>query len=185
MLRAIFPIVTIASVATLVACSGQDPVAPEANNISSSEVDVLPPDESAATPTNDLENGADEPVVEATSTIPASFQGRWALSPADCTSTRGDNKGLLTVAADKLTFYEARAIPAGSLKQTKDRSAATSTSPARAKTGNATRCSSCRIRSWSGRKAVRWRATPTPAAPNASAEPASPDSSGRADRALA
>jgi hypothetical protein len=120
MLRAIFPIVTIASVATLVACSGQDPVAPEANNISSSEVDVLPPDESAATPTNDLENGADEPVVEATSTIPASFQGRWALSPADCTSTRGDNKGLLTVAADKLTFYEARAIPAGSLKQTKD-----------------------------------------------------------------
>jgi hypothetical protein len=120
MLRAIFPIVTIASVATLVACSGQDPVAPEANNISSSEVDVLPPDESAATPTNDLENGADEPVVEATSTIPASFQGRWALSPADCTSTRGDNKGLLIVAADKLTFYEARAIPAGSLKQTKD-----------------------------------------------------------------
>lgn len=120
MLRAIFPIVTIASVATLVACSGQDPVAPEANNISSSEVDVLPPDESPATPTNDLENGADEPVVEATSTIPASFQGRWALSPADCTSTRGDNKGLLTVAADKLTFYEARAIPAGSLKQTKD-----------------------------------------------------------------
>jgi hypothetical protein len=120
MLRAIFPIVTIASVATLVACSGQDPVAPEANNISSSEVDVLPPDESAATPTNDLENGADEPVVEATNTIPASFQGRWALSPADCTSTRGDNKGLLIVAADKLTFYEAGAIPAGSLKQTKD-----------------------------------------------------------------
>jgi hypothetical protein len=120
MLRAIFPIVTIASVATLVACSGQDPVAPEANNISSSEVDVLPPDESAATPTNDLENGADEPVAEATNTIPASFQGRWALSPADCTSTRGDNKGLLTVAADKLTFYEARAIPAGSLKQTED-----------------------------------------------------------------
>jgi hypothetical protein len=120
MLRAIFPIVTIASVATLVACSGQDPVAHEANNISSSEVDVLPPDESAATPTNDLENGVDEPVVEATNTIPASFQGRWALSPADCTSTRGDNKGLLTVAADKLTFYEARAIPAGSLKQTKD-----------------------------------------------------------------
>ena len=31
MLRAIFPIVTIVSVATLVACSGQDPVAPEAN----------------------------------------------------------------------------------------------------------------------------------------------------------
>lgn len=120
MLRAIFPIVTIVSVATLVACSGQDPVAPEANNIATSEVDVLPPDESDTTPTNDLANGVDEPVVETANVIPAAFQGRWGLTPADCTSTRGDTKGLLTIAADKLTFYEARAIPAGTLKQTKD-----------------------------------------------------------------
>jgi len=120
MLRAIFPIVTIVSVATLVACSGQDPVAPEANNIATSEVDVLPPDESDTNPTNDLANGVDEPVVETANAIPAAFQGRWGLTPADCTSTRGDTKGLLTIAADKLTFYEARAIPAGTLKQTKD-----------------------------------------------------------------
>jgi len=119
MLRAIFPIVTIVSVATLVACSGQDPVAPEANNIASSEIDVLPPDESAATPTNDLADGVDEPVAPTTNTIPAAFQGRWGLTPADCTSTSGDNKGLLTVAADKLTFYEARAVPTGGLEQTK------------------------------------------------------------------
>ena len=119
MLRAIFPIFTIASVATLVACSGQDPVAPEANNISSSEVDVLPPDESDATPSKDLANGGDEPVAQTTGTIPAAFPGRWGLTPADCTSTRGDNKGLLTIAADKLTFYEARAVPSGDLEQTK------------------------------------------------------------------
>ena len=119
MLRAIFPIFTIASVATLVACSGQDPVAPEANNISSSEVDVLPPDESDATPSNDLANGVDEPVAQTTGTIPTAFHGRWGLTPADCTSTRGDNKGLLTIAADKLTFYEARAVPSGDLEQTK------------------------------------------------------------------
>lgn len=121
MLRAIFPIVTIASVATLVACSGQDPVAPEANNVAAqSDVDVLPPDESAITPTNDLANGVDQPVVEPTNTIPAAFQGRWGMTPGDCMSTRGDNKGLLTVAADRLTFYEARAVPTGTLKQTKD-----------------------------------------------------------------
>jgi hypothetical protein len=119
MLRAIFPIFTIASVATLVACSGQDPVAPEANNISASEVDVLPPDESVATPTNDLANGVDEPVAPTTNTIPAAFQGRWGLTPGDCTSTRGDNKGLLTVASNQLTFYEARAKPAGDLEQTR------------------------------------------------------------------
>ena len=120
MLRAIFPIVTIVSVTTLVACNGQDPVAPEANKIASSEVDVLPPDESAATPTNDLAEGVDEPVASTTTTIPAAFQGRWGLTPADCTSTRGDAKGLLTVAADRLTFYEARAVPSGDLEQTKD-----------------------------------------------------------------
>ena len=95
-------------------------MAPEANNIATSEVDVLPPDESDTTPTNDLANGVDEPVVETANAIPAAFQGRWGLTPADCTSTRGDTKGLLTIAADKLTFYEARAIPAGTLKQTKD-----------------------------------------------------------------
>ena len=46
----------------LAACSKRDPVADEANNVAAvpSEVDVLPPDESVATPTNELENGDDE-----------------------------------------------------------------------------------------------------------------------------
>jgi hypothetical protein len=38
--------------------------------------------------------------------IPTVAQGRWGLVPADCTSTRGDAKGLLTVGATTLTFYE-------------------------------------------------------------------------------
>ncbi len=38
--------------------------------------------------------------------IPAALHGRWGLVPADCTSTRGDNKGLLTITADTLRFYE-------------------------------------------------------------------------------
>ena len=38
--------------------------------------------------------------------IPQSLQGRWGLTAADCTSTRGDAKGLLTVSATTLTFYE-------------------------------------------------------------------------------
>ncbi len=32
-------------------------------------------------------------------TIPAALHGRWGMVPADCTSTRGDNKGLLTITA--------------------------------------------------------------------------------------
>jgi hypothetical protein len=38
--------------------------------------------------------------------IPATLRGRWGLVPGDCTSTRGDAKGLLTITADKLEFYE-------------------------------------------------------------------------------
>lgn len=38
--------------------------------------------------------------------IPPSVQGRWGLTAADCTSARGDAKGLLTISADTLTFYE-------------------------------------------------------------------------------
>ncbi|QNE33259.1 hypothetical protein F1C10_01780 [Sphingomonas sp. NBWT7] len=41
--------------------------------------------------------------------MPPAFLGRWGLVPADCTSTRGDAKGLMTVEADRLTFYESRA----------------------------------------------------------------------------
>jgi hypothetical protein len=44
--------------------------------------------------------------------IPVALQGRWGLVPADCTSTRGDNKGLLTITADALRFYESRGKPA-------------------------------------------------------------------------
>ena len=40
--------------------------------------------------------------------IPAKFQGRWGLTKADCTSTRGDAKGLLTISDARLTFYESK-----------------------------------------------------------------------------
>ena len=38
--------------------------------------------------------------------LPAALRGRWGLVSADCTSTRGDAKGLLTITADQLEFYE-------------------------------------------------------------------------------
>jgi len=125
MLRFYVPIAILAGVASLVACSGRDPVADNANNAAAApaEVDVLPPDESVATPTNELENGDDEDlnVSDAsgdTSAIPAAFHGRWGLTPADCMPNRSDAKGLMVVSADNLSFYEARAKPAGDLRFT-------------------------------------------------------------------
>ena len=44
--------------------------------------------------------------------IPAALQGRWGLTPGDCTTMRGDAKGLLTVTPNDLHFYESRAVPA-------------------------------------------------------------------------
>lgn len=40
--------------------------------------------------------------------IPVAIQGRWGLVPADCTTTRGDAKGLMTIDATTLKFYESR-----------------------------------------------------------------------------
>ena len=38
--------------------------------------------------------------------IPAAMHGRWGLVPADCDPARDDAKGLLTIGAGKLEFYE-------------------------------------------------------------------------------
>jgi hypothetical protein len=50
--------------------------------------------------------------VRSTAAIPAALQGRWGLTPADCTSALGDAKGLLVINASELRFYESRAVPA-------------------------------------------------------------------------
>lgn len=66
------------------------------------DIETLPPDETVV----DSANASAE---ETAAAIPGSMQGRWGLVPADCTSTRGDAKGLLTVTPDTLQFYESRA----------------------------------------------------------------------------
>jgi hypothetical protein len=38
--------------------------------------------------------------------IPAAIQGRWGLTSADCEPGRDDAKGLLTITAEQLEFYE-------------------------------------------------------------------------------
>jgi hypothetical protein len=109
--------------ASLAACAERDPVADGANNIAAAPpgVDVLPPDESVATPTNQLENGVAEPTnASVQGTIPAALHGRWGLTPGDCTSTRGDAKGLLIVSEDSLRFYESVARPSAGVRTSRN-----------------------------------------------------------------
>ena len=100
----------------LAACGGPDPVADEAENsgalpapatVNSSDPSGAPPAANSSTPTQPISGAGPARAVP----IPPIVHGRWGLTPGDCTSTKGDAKGLLTIDAEGLRFYESRAVP--------------------------------------------------------------------------
>ena len=108
-----FPYFTAMASLLLSACGGPDPVdsnaanapaLPEVNQAGASATGA-PPANLAATAAND------ETATIGSEKIPAALHGRWGLAPMDCTSTRGDAKGLLTIDGEKLKFYESVARP--------------------------------------------------------------------------
>jgi hypothetical protein len=68
---------------------------------------LLPSDAPSATAANDATNAAAP--APAAAIIPAPYHGRWGMVAADCTSTRGDAKGLITIGDKSIRFYEATA----------------------------------------------------------------------------
>jgi hypothetical protein len=115
MFRAIAPVVACAMMVTIVACGRRDPVANDTNNRA-----PLPVSSDAAIAAGNAADATGAPPENASGTtqvsdpsqiIPASLRGRWGLTPMDCTSTKGDAKGLLIVSATDLKFYESRAVP--------------------------------------------------------------------------
>jgi hypothetical protein len=110
----------LVAASALAACGGPDTIAEEAENVS-----ALPSiNQSSASPTG----GAPADGVPAgnaiaatpAAQIPAALQGRWGLTPADCTSALGDAKGLLVINSDELRFYESRAVPADDVQTSPD-----------------------------------------------------------------
>ena len=95
---------------SLAACGKRDPVDNNAGAIAPVPTD---PDATGAVAGGPppLSNNAEPGGI-----IPAAIQGRWGLTPADCTSTRGDAKGLLEISADSLKFYESRGTPGTSIE---------------------------------------------------------------------
>ncbi len=77
------------------------------------------PNEGAKPPENLAEPATgpapDEP---AATTIPTALHGRWGLVTGDCTSTRGDAKGLVTITAAEVRFYESVARPSKIVERT-------------------------------------------------------------------
>lgn len=110
------------------ACGQPGPVAKDARNTVALTPTRQPTPHANATgapPANRSEAKSPPPpdVSRPAPELPAAMRGRWGLAPMDCTSTRGDAKGLLVIGPDDLRFYESRAVPTGDV-QTDERSAA-------------------------------------------------------------
>ena len=95
---------------SLAACQqgGDDNIAIDETNSANAEIETLPPDEG-----NDQTAEANAVQPPAGLKIPAAFHGRWGMVPADCTSTRGDAKGLIEIDANSIKFFESRGTLTG------------------------------------------------------------------------
>ena len=118
------PALSLALALTLAACSGGESannessggsaaVEPTPTNLTDDPQNTLvpldPPGNGAATSPVPLPTASPSPIAA----IPADFQGRWGMVPNDCDPQRADNKGLLTIAGSRLSFYESRGTAAG------------------------------------------------------------------------
>lgn len=107
----LLPAIALVALA-LSACSAQAPdPAPEASSSDSQmapgsgvHADAAPAASHIPVPASGIPSRAVQSPLE--KTIPQEARGRWGLVPADCTTTRGDDKGLITIAATRIKFYE-------------------------------------------------------------------------------
>jgi hypothetical protein len=93
----------------LAACGARSPVDAKAKNDAGLPLANVPAPSAMGEP-----HGATSPAQASAppaAKIPAALQGRWALSPTDCTAALSDAKGLLIINPNELRFYESRAVP--------------------------------------------------------------------------
>jgi hypothetical protein len=122
--------IALAFALALAGCNARDPVAEGANNTGGlPSLDNVAggrdgtPSADGSAPTNVATVPATTPATApaaAAAAIPVALHGRWGMTPADCTSTKGDTKGLLVVSRDALAFYESRAVPARNVRVSSD-----------------------------------------------------------------
>ena len=106
-------------------CGSNGPVAKQANNTANLGAVVAQANATANAARADGREPAPAPApspvtpapaapdISGNATIPAALQGRWGLTPQDCTLPLSNAKGLMVVASNELRFYESRAVPGG------------------------------------------------------------------------
>ena len=105
------PLSALLVVGAMAACEKRDPVADEANAVAPSA--SVTDDSAGAVAGGPPPISAD---AEGGGVIAPALQGRWGLTPADCIPSRSDAKGLLTITADQIQFYESRGTPGTSIE---------------------------------------------------------------------
>lgn len=108
------PFISCALMIAVAACGRSDPIDKHANPRAVLP-DVDPPAPTAIGEPH-KETAPARPLPAPAAKIPAALQGRWGLSPADCTAKDGSGKGLLVVSADDIRFYESTAVPTGDVE---------------------------------------------------------------------
>lgn len=104
------PLISCTLLLIVSACGGRDPVDKQAVKASALPDVNSPAPTAIGEPHKDT--GPARPLPPASATIPAALQGRWGLTPADCSGDPSAAKGLLVITPDQLRFYESRAVPA-------------------------------------------------------------------------
>jgi hypothetical protein len=118
-MRTVLAAIPLALLLGAVACSRNEPVDEEAENAANLDAVVAEANAAAEavhekadeTPPAPGTNQSEPVLAQPTpgDIIPAHYQGRWGMVPADCTSTRGDAKGLMTIGDTSIKFYESTA----------------------------------------------------------------------------
>ena len=115
-MRTVLAAVPLLFLLSALACSKNNPVDDDAENAAGLDQVVAAANATAEAVREQTENAPPPaPGTNATAPIPAQpnpgalipaqYQGRWGLVPGDCTSTRGDAKGLMTVGDTSIRFY--------------------------------------------------------------------------------
>ena len=111
--------IAIVTILALAACTQRDPVADNLQNADALPVSTTPEASPTGAPPVNASTNAASPTAPA-GAIPAALQGRWGLTPVDCTTALDDAKGLLVVNANELRFYESRAVPSPGIQTSAD-----------------------------------------------------------------
>ncbi len=114
-MKSLLAVIPLAFVLTAAACGRNKPVDDDAENAAGLDAVVAQANATAeavhdqAVPAPGVRNPGAPPPPTPGAVIPARYQGRWGMVPGDCTSTKGDAKGLMTVGDTSIKFYESTA----------------------------------------------------------------------------